>query len=204
MRLTPMEIGNKEFKKGIRGYSIDEVDEFLDKIVEDYEELYKENTTLKEKISNLNEQVEHYSKIENTIQNTLVLAQNAAEQSKLSAQKESEMIIKNANDTAQKILDKAHSDVLQINDEYDKVKQEFTKFRTKYRNFMNTQLDTFNELEKDFVKNFSISKANEDADIQEKGIEVLDTPKEEHNFKDFDDSDIEDGIDEIKSFFAKK
>ena len=48
MKLTPMEISNKEFKRGLRGYSVEEVDEFLDKIVEDYEGLFKENTSLKE------------------------------------------------------------------------------------------------------------------------------------------------------------
>ena len=49
------------------------------------------------------------------------------------------------------------SDVIQINDEYEKVKQEFIKFRAKYRNFMNTQLETFDDLEKDFVKNYNVS-----------------------------------------------
>ncbi len=47
MKLSPTDINNKEFKKGIRGYSIDEVDEFLDKIVESYEEIFKENEILK-------------------------------------------------------------------------------------------------------------------------------------------------------------
>lgn len=68
MKLTPMDINNKEFKRALRGYCADEVDEFLDQIVENYEELYKENANMKEKITNLNEKVEHYSKIEATIQ----------------------------------------------------------------------------------------------------------------------------------------
>ena len=51
MKLTPMDINNKEFKKIIRGYNPEEVDEFLDKIVEDYEALYKENANLKEKVA---------------------------------------------------------------------------------------------------------------------------------------------------------
>ena len=128
MKLTPMDISNKEFKKGLRGYNSEEVDEFLDEVVENYEEVYKENAALKEKLANLTEKVEYYSNIENTIQNTLLLAQNAAEQAKSSAKKEAELMVKNANETAQKVLDKAHNDVIVINDEYEKVKQEFTKF----------------------------------------------------------------------------
>lgn len=157
MKITPMDINNKEFKKGIRGYNTEEVDEFLDEVVDNFEEVYKENSHLKEKIAVLNEKLDHYSKIENTIQNTLLLAQNAAEQAKNSSQKEAEMLIKNANDTAQKILDKAHEDVIHINDEYDKLKQEFVKFRAKFRNFMNTQLETFDDLEKDVIKTYNIA-----------------------------------------------
>lgn len=202
MKLTAMEINNKDFKKGLRGYSMEEVDDFLCKVADDYEEIYKENTLMREKLTAMNEKIEQYAKIENTIQNTLVLAQNTAEQSKLSAQKESEIIIKNANDTAQKIIDKAHEDVVQITDEYDRIKQEVIKFRTKYRNFMTTQLETFNELEKDFVKEFNFTNANNVDNIESKTIEVIDEASDDED-KKFDDNNLSDGIDEIKSFFAK-
>ena len=54
MKLTPVDITNKEFRKMLRGYDPEEVDEFLDQIVEDYEELFKENSLLKEKINAMN------------------------------------------------------------------------------------------------------------------------------------------------------
>lgn len=202
MKLTPMDINNKEFKKGLRGYNSDEVDEFLDEIVDNYEELYKENANLKEKLNNANEKVEYYSKIESTIQSTLVLAQNAAEQAKSTAQKESELILKNANETAKKVLDKAHSDVIQINDEYERVKQEFIKFRAKYRNFMNTQLETFDDLEKDFIKNYNVSEPiEEDEESAEKEAAIT----EEITNKDVNDiGSITEELNQIKSFFVKE
>lgn len=141
----------------LRGYDPEEVDEFLDQIVEDYEELFKENSLLKEKINAMNEKIEHYSKIESTIQNTLLLAQNAAEQAKMSSQKEADMVIKHANDSAKKILDKAHTDVVSITQEYDRLKQEFVKFRAKFRNFITVQMETFEDLEKDFIKNYNLN-----------------------------------------------
>lgn len=195
MKLTPMDINNKEFKKGLRGYNSDEVDEFLDEVIENYEDLFKENAKLKEKITVLNEQIDHYAKIESTIQNTLLLAQNAADQAKESSQKEAELVVKNANETAQKIVDKAHNDVIQINDEFDRIKQEFIKFRVKFRNFMNTQLETFDDLEKDLNKNYSIATPVEEfmpkeiayeEPIIEETVETVET----------------DNLDEIKSFFA--
>lgn len=199
MKLTPMDINNKEFKKGFRGYSSEEVDEFLDDVVENYEEIYKENSRLKDSLSRATDQIAHYEKIENTIQNTLLLAQNAAEQAKQNTEKEAERIIKSANETAQKILDKSHNDVIQINDEYEQIKQEFIKFRAKFRNFMNTQTQTFDELEKELTKNYSVSKPIEELSlIEEKGIE-LSNSNVEHIEEVYNDD-----MDEIKSFFAKK
>jgi cell division initiation protein len=197
MKLTPMDINNKEFKKVLRGYSSDEVDEFLEEIVDNYEELYKDNAKIKEKLAVATDKIEHYIKIENTIQNTLVLAQNAAEQAKLSSQKEAELIIRSANETAQRILDKGHNDVIQINSEFDRTKQEFIKFRVKYRNFINAQIETFDDLERDLNKNYSITTLVEET-VEEKGITFND-----ETFKSISDN-IEDNIDEIKSFFAKE
>lgn len=198
MKLTPMDINNKEFKRGIRGYSPDEVDEFLEEIVESYEELYKENSKLKEKLSSAQEQIEHYSEIQNTIQNTLMLAQNAADQAKSTAEKEAELVVKTANETAQRIVDKAHNDVIQINDEFDRAKKEFIKFRNKFRNFMNTQLDTFDDLERDLNKSYSISTPVEELEVNNTNSEV------DLTFKSIDEEVITEDINEIKSFFAGK
>ncbi|WP_406543445.1 DivIVA domain-containing protein [Clostridium ljungdahlii] len=226
MFITAAEITNKEFKKGLRGYNIDEVDEFLDKIAEDYESIYKENSLLKEKMQSLDEKISHYTKMENTIKDMLLLAQNASEQAKENAKKESQFVVKNANDAAQKIIDKAHSDVIQITDEFENVKQEFSKFRTKFRNFMKTQMEMFDDMEKDFVKNYNIgyeSNENEveDSTVKEKEIEVVEPEKEdvslaEKRSKEFDEDNKEDSnhtekeifedkdeLEEIKNFFIK-
>ena len=200
MKLTPMDINNKEFKRGIRGYNPDEVDEFLDEVVENYEELYKENSRLKETVTRLKDKVDHYERLEATIQNTLLLAQNAAEQAKESSQKEADLIVNNANETAQKILDKAHSDVIGINDEYERVKEEFIKFRAKFRGFMNTQLQTFDELEKDLTKNYNVSEVIQELELGSKEIETKSNVNEESESNTVKDDDIS----EIKSFFAKK
>lgn len=201
MKLTPMDINNKEFKRILRGYNPEEVDEFLDKVVEDYEILFKENASLKEKIAAMNERIEYYSKIEATIQNTLLLAQNAADQAKETAKKEADFAMRNANDVAQKIIDKAHNDVLEINQEYDNIKQEFIKFRAKFRNFMQVQLETFDDLEKDFIKNYNVGSPIE-KEIEEKEIEMgepITLNLNEVNEDDFKKDDLE----AIKSFFIK-
>jgi cell division initiation protein len=200
LKITAMDITNKEFKRVIRGYSAEEVDEFLDKVAEDYEGLYKENSSMKEKVSALNEKIEHYAKMETTIQNTLILAQNASEQSKQIAQREADLIVKSANEAAQRILDKAHNDVMRVNDDYEQIKQEFIKFRTKFKNFMNTQVEMFNSLEKDVIKNYNIGSTVNDS-VKEKEIDS----QESFKVKNINADDLnDDNLSEIKSFFVKE
>lgn len=203
MKMTSMDIKDKEFKKVIRGYDLNEVDEFIIRVSEDYEALYKENSAYKEKVMNFEEKIEHYAKIENTIQNTLLLAQNTAEQAKLSAQKEAELIIRNANESAQRIIEKANDEVIRINDDHERLKQEFIKFRTRYRNFMTTQMEMFSGMEKDFVKNYDVGaviEEKQEAIQPEKSIEdsikIKNINLEEHNFNE--------DLNEIKSFFAEE
>lgn len=212
MKITAMEITNKEFKKSMRGYNADEVDEFLDKVAEDYEIVYKENSTFKEKLSNIEEKINHYNKMESTIQNTLLLAQNAAEQARENAKKESELVIRSANDTAQKIINKAHSDVIQINDEFDRIKQEFCKFRTKFRSFMESQLEMFDDMEKEFIKNYNIgyeSDENIKVELREKEIEfahdenINGINEQEENNSNEDAFANSNELEEIKNFFVK-
>ncbi|OFI07560.1 septum site-determining protein DivIVA [Clostridium acetireducens DSM 10703] len=207
MKITAMDINEKEFKKIFRGYDIDEVDEFLDKVGEDYEEIYKENTYLKEKINSLNEQIEHYKKMEDTIKNTILLAQTSADQARQSAQKEADLIMEKANQAAQKVLDKANNDVMQIKDEYESTKQEFIIFRTKFKNFMKTQMEMFNDMEKDFIKHYNIGcevMDNEENNfIKEKDIEMqtnlhnADSKKTESSKKDIEVQQIEEDLNKI-------
>lgn len=196
MVLTAMDINNKEFKRSLRGYECDEVDEFLDQIAEDYETVYKENSSLKEKIELLEEKLKYYSQLEDNIQKTLLMAQTAAEQAKTTAQSEAELIVRQANETAQKIIDKAHNEVIKIQDDYENIKQDFLRFRTQYKNFMNTQLDTFNCLEKEFMKNFNVGKDVDLSEIKPKEVEEK-LPENDQGLSDTD-------LDSIKSFFAKE
>ena len=198
-----MDIMNRQFKRNIRGYDTSEVDEFIEKVAEDYEILFKENSSFREKMLSFEEKIEHYAKIENTIQNTLLLAQNTAEQAKLSAQKEAELIVRNATDSAQKVLDKANNDVLKINDEHDRLKQEFLRFRARFKNFLTSQMEIFNGMESDFVKNYNIGSVVEDS-VKEKEIQNnLNEDKFKIRDLDLEKESYKEDFSEVKSFFVE-
>jgi len=200
MRLTSMEITNKEFKKAMRGYGQEEVDEFLDKVAEDYEILYKENSVLKEKVAAVDERLTHYVKMENTIQKTLVMAQDAAEHARVNSKIEAELTIRTANEAAKQIIDKSNNDVISINEEFEKIRQEFNKFRAKYRNFMKSQLEVFDDMEKEVIKHYSIGYS---VDEKEFGTalasEFIEDATDNSNYEQ-----IAKNTDEIKNFFEKE
>lgn len=191
MRLTAMDINSKEFKKSIRGYDASEVDDFLDKIAEDYEAMYKENTSLKDKLEAFEDRINHYSRLESTIQSTLIMAQNAAEQTRSASHKEAELIIKTANETAQKIVDKANNDIIDISSDYDTIKKEFAQFRSKYKNFINTQVELFNNLENEFVKQYNLGRAVDEEAI----LEAAEAEAEE-----LLEASLEEELSKIKNF----
>lgn len=96
--ITPLEIQNKQFSKKIRGFDENEVDEFLDRLTEDYEALYRENANLKDRIQILEDKLKHFTEMETSLQNALVLAQTTAEEATRNAHQKSEIIIKKAEE----------------------------------------------------------------------------------------------------------
>lgn len=145
--LTPLDIHNKEFKKSFRGYNEEEVDEFLDRIVADYEKIYRENIELKEALERVNSKLEHYQQMENTLHNTLMIAQETAEEVKLNAKKEIELMRKEAEVRAQKMIDEAMQKVQRSTAEYEELVKQARVFRARLRNLLQAQLALLDEAE---------------------------------------------------------
>ena len=112
--ITPLDIQNKEFKKSFRGYNAKNVDEFLDAINEDYEKLYKENIELKDKVNMLADQIRQYNTLEETLKNTLVVAQTTADEVTSAARQKAENIIEDAENQRQRLISLAREDVRNI------------------------------------------------------------------------------------------
>ncbi len=145
MSLTPMDIHNKEFAISFSGYDEDEVDQFLDEIVEEFERLYKENIELRDRLEMLADQISNYKTMENTLKETLVTAQKAANDVYESAQKKSELIIKEAEDRARRIIDDANDRVIAIKKEFDEYRKQMQIFRTRFKGLLETQIELLNQ-----------------------------------------------------------
>lgn len=91
--ITAMEIRKQSFSKSIRGLNEDEVMRFMNQLAADYESLYSENSLLKEEIRRLEFEITKYRNIEATMNNSLIIAQQTAEDLKSSARQEAKNIV---------------------------------------------------------------------------------------------------------------
>lgn len=139
--LTPLDIENKRFTKTIKGYNVDEVDDFLDQLTIEYEKMYKENAEFKDKFDGLNKELEHYKTVEHTLQSTLLMAQSTAEDIKAMAQKQADQIIADAKKEAQKMVESVNQDEVEIRRKTEDLKKQFEVYKAKMEALLISQLE---------------------------------------------------------------
>jgi cell division initiation protein len=154
--ITPSDIHNQEFKRGFRGYDEEEVDDFLDLIVNDYETLFRENQQLKDEIELNKKKIEQYQEMENNLQDTLLVAKKTAEEvmqnAKLRAAEIRDAAIQECENMklrAQTELAKRQSevqeDVRREEEKYDAVLQRQRQFLIKIKSLLRTELELLEE-----------------------------------------------------------
>ena len=142
MALSPLDIHNKEFGRSLfRGYSEDDVNEFLEQVLKDYENVLEENKSLKADLKHSKEQISHYNSIEATLHSSILIAQEAAEDVRRNAIKESQLIVKEAEKNADRIVNEALSRSREISMEVDDLKKQSKVFRNRFRMLIEAQLD---------------------------------------------------------------
>ena len=145
--LTPLDIENKRFgKQMMNGYNVDEVDDFLDELTLEYGKLYKENAELKSKREELDSDVGKYKNIENTLQNTLVMAQKTADEITAVAKQQAEQIIKDAEHKAKTRLDELNTQIMIKEKEIDELKKKFSVYKAKMESLLISQLELIKDM----------------------------------------------------------
>ncbi len=145
MPLTPLDIHNKEFSKSFRGYDEDEVNEFLDQIIKDYEALIRQNKEFEDRIGQLNEKLNHFSNIEESLSKSIVVAQETAEEVKSNAKKEAQLIIKESEKNADRIINDALMKSRSTSLEIEELKKRASIFRTRFKTLLQAQLEMIDE-----------------------------------------------------------
>jgi cell division initiation protein len=162
--LTPLDIHNKEFSKGFRGYDEDEVNEFLDQVIKDYEMILREKKELEEKVAELTERLSHFTNIEETLNKSILVAQEAAEEVKRHAEKEAKLIIKEAEKNADRIINEALSKSRKIAMEIEELKKQSKVFRNRFKMLIEAQLDLLQSDDWDHLMEYHVDTVFDEAD----------------------------------------
>ena len=145
--ITPLDIENKKFSKQmVNGYSVDEIDDFLDQLTLDYEKMYKENIESRNKIEELNNSLEHYKSIESTLQGTLLMAQTTAEEVKNVAKQQAEQILNEAQVTAKEAVGSLDNQIAMKRKELEDVQKQFDIYKAKMESLLISQLELLKEI----------------------------------------------------------
>jgi len=148
--ITPLDIENKKFSKQmVNGYSVEEVDEFLDQLTVEYEQKCKDMSEKDRKISQLEKELVHFKTIESTLQNTLIIAQSAADEVKNTAKQQAEQIIKDAEGKAKQSLDSLNQAIVMKKREIDEIEKQFDIYKAKMESLLISQLELIKDMKKE-------------------------------------------------------
>ena len=140
MKLTPLDIRHKEFRRAMRGYSDEEVDVFLDEVADEFERLFQENMELRERVEQLVEQVHQYELLKETLQKTLVSAQQQSDEMRANARKEAELIIKDAEIKGRDLLGESYVEKQRVQQSLTQLKQVEEDFKFKFRSLLEAHI----------------------------------------------------------------
>lgn len=138
--ITPMDIHNKEFETGFRGYDKEAVNAFMAELVHDYETLYRDNREMTDKIEQLEKRIAQYEKMEATMNDALVLAQETGESVKNSARKEADLIIQEAEQQRRQIIAEAERQLREGCEKYAVIRNEVAVFKARMESLLNSQM----------------------------------------------------------------
>ena len=117
MRITPLDIQQKQFPMKFRGFDVEEVYAFLEVVREEMEDILRENASLKEAVQRAENQIKDFKDMESTLRETLITAQNMVEDYKTNARKEAELLVREAEIRTETMLKDAQEKVIKIHED---------------------------------------------------------------------------------------
>jgi cell division initiation protein len=139
-RITPVDIQHRTFKKALQGYDRAEVDQFLDEIIETLEDDAQHRAALEAEIADLKERISHFKAMEESLQNTLLLAQRTADEVKASAHKEADLIKEQARISAEREISTFTDAAADARREHQRANEAAEKARSELRSLLMTHI----------------------------------------------------------------
>ena len=141
MSLTPMDIHNKEFAVKMRGYDQDEVNDYLDQVIKEIEKITREKKELEKTLNFSEEKLTHYDNLQDSLNRSILVAQEAADRLKENTAKEAEVILREAENNADQLLRDAVEKARRIETETEELRQQSLVFRQRLQIMVESQLE---------------------------------------------------------------
>jgi cell division initiation protein len=151
LRLTPLDIKKQEFKRTLRGYDPMEVDAFLEMVADEYEATLREKNRLSDEVVQLRTQLRDYQEVEKTLKRTLMTAEQTIAESRENSRREAEMIVREAELKAERILDSAKKRLAELKNELQIIRAQKASFARRLRHLLESQLELIGVLGMDDV-----------------------------------------------------
>ncbi len=145
--ITPMDIHNKQFSRGLRGYNEEEVRDFLQQIVSDYEQIYREHREMEDELDQMKTKLANYEKISNTMTSALQLAKDAARNVTETAHRNADVMISNAKAEGDKRLREALENRRLLNETISHTEGNMKTYICKIRRDLELALAAINALD---------------------------------------------------------
>lgn len=157
--ITPLDIKDKDFSKALRGYNIEEVDEFLNQIILDLSALQDKLDDLESSNEILRRENEEYKKAQSSVVTTLDTAKKLMKDISESAEKRADIIIRNAKLDADMIVKDARDGMSRYSGEARDLRDRISYFRSRYKQMLQDELahlddkggDLLSDLEREFM-----------------------------------------------------
>ena len=146
-KITVVDIQHKTFKKKLQGYDPSDVDQFLDEVIETLEDEAHQRAALEAEMSDLRERISHFKAMEESLQNTLLLAQRTADEVKASAHKEADLIRAEARVTIEKEIAGYGERANEARREFQRALETAEKAKSELRSLLTTHLALLDKTE---------------------------------------------------------
>lgn len=140
MKLSPLNIKRQEFSKQMRGYDVNEVSAFLERVADEIDALQRENEDLKRDLESTTAKINEFRRIEKNLQDTLLKAQETSTRSMDNAKKQTNLMLKEAEIKAQQMIEKARQNAGELRNAVEHLREEKEVVIAKLKSIVNTQI----------------------------------------------------------------
>lgn len=180
MKLTPLDIHQKEFRRSLRGYNEEDVDAFLDEVAAEFERIFQENIDLREELERVEKRLKQFENFEKTVHDTMLAAQKSAEELEQNARRSAELIVRDAELKSKEIIQAALARKQEIESEIGELRELVENFREKMKSILENYLDLLEKVDRESKKIFSA--VEERKELAEESLQEVGGKQEKEEF----------------------